>query len=258
VFTDIHCHCLPGMDDGPSDEAASLVLCRALVEDSITTVVATPHQLGRYDGSVDAPRIRQAVAALNERLVQAGIPLTILPGADVRLDERIVSLLQSDKILTAADGRKYLMLELPHDVFIDPRMLVTQLVRIGIRTVITHPERHEFLAERPHYVEQWAALELCLQITAASFLGEFGSLSEQAAWAFLDEPLPVVVATDAHNTHGRAPRMNRAYQLIAQRRGREAADIVCIENPKRLVAGQDLLPLGRSARPRPTGVRVSP
>ncbi len=83
----------------------------------------------------------------------------------------------------------------------------------------------------------------CLQITAASFLGEFGADSERAAWAFLDEPLPLLVANDAHDVAGRAPRMTEAYDLLSQQLGFRMADILCIENPQRLLAGQDLLML---------------
>ena len=111
VFTDIHCHCLPGLDDGPRSMGEALLLCQALVEDGITEVIATPHQLGRFDGCCDAPSVRRAVAQLNQTLRQSDIVLTVLPGADVRLDERILPLLEADNVLTAGDGGLYLLLE---------------------------------------------------------------------------------------------------------------------------------------------------
>jgi protein-tyrosine phosphatase len=244
-FVDIHCHCLPDMDDGPTDRSESLALCEMLAADHIATVVATPHQLGRYDGVYRAPEIRRVVAELNQDLREAHVPLTVVPGADVRLDERIMDLLLSDDILTAGDGGRYLMLELPHEVFIDPSMLMVTLAQNGLGAIITHPERHVFLARNPQYVRQWISYGAGLQITAASFLGEFGSLSERAAWDFLGEPLPVLVATDAHGATRRPPRMTDAYHLLVHQLGRHAADILCIENPKRLLAGHDLLMLDR-------------
>jgi len=239
-FIDVHCHCLPGLDDGPPDVPSTLALCRALAADRIKTVVATPHQLGRYDGLYDVGTIRLAVAQLNELLVKAQIPLHVLPGADVRIDERIGGFVQSDRVLTVADNGRYLLLELPHEVFIDPETLLAGLAQAGLCGVITHPERHMFLAERPQYVRRWAAYRPCLQITAASFLGGFGRRSERAAWAFLQEPLPLLVATDAHDTTGRAPCMTDAYRLLGRYVGRDGADILCIENPRRLVAGENL------------------
>ncbi len=242
-FTDVHCHCLPGLDDGPSDLPAALTLCRALAADHISTVVATPHQLGRYDGLYDAPAVRRHVAQLSERLAEAQIPLTLLPGADVRIDERMVELVQSDDIVTVADGGRYLLLELPHEVFIDPEVLLARLVEAGLCGVITHPERHTFLADRPEYVRRWAPYQPCLQITAGSFLGGFGRRSERAAWEFLRTPLPVLVATDAHDTTSRAPCMTQTYQRLRRYIGREGADILCVENPRRMVAGEELITL---------------
>jgi protein-tyrosine phosphatase len=244
-FVDVHCHCLPGLDDGPEDLRGALALCEALAADQIATVVATPHQLGRYDGRYRASEIRQAVARLNRCLREAGVPLTVVPGADVRLDERIAELLQSDEILTAGDNRRYLMLELPHEVFVDPSMLMAALAQTGVGVVVTHPERHSFLAQNPQYVRRWGSYAVALQITAASFLGEFGRCSEQAAWNFLYEPLPLLVATDAHDTVHRPPRMTEAYHLLAHELGSRAADVLCLENPRRLLAGQDLLRLDR-------------
>src|SRR3954469_23259507 len=96
---DIHCHCLPCLDDGPDSLVESLSLCRALVADGITTVVATPHQLGRYDLRTSGTEIARAVAALRRSLMVEGIPLRVLPGADVRLDERILRLVADGHVL---------------------------------------------------------------------------------------------------------------------------------------------------------------
>ncbi len=243
-FTDIHCHCLPALDDGPRDIAGTLSLCRAMVEDGIKQVVATPHQLGRFDGRYEAGFIRRAVTELNRVLRENGIALTVLPGADVRLDERIPHLLESDAVLTVADAGQYLLLELPHEVFIDPQVLLERLREMGVIAVITHPERHSFLASNPTYVDRWLEYGACLQITAGSLLGYFGPQSAEAAMTFLHMDLAVVVATDAHGTDTRPPCMTAAYQWLSRELGQAAADIVCVRNPRRVVAGGELAPLG--------------
>jgi protein-tyrosine phosphatase len=247
VFTDVHCHCLPGLDDGPADTLEALSLCRALVADGVRTVVATPHQLGRYEGRNGGQQIRQAVKRLNQALREVEMPLTVLAGADVRIDERIPELLESNEVLAVGDVGRYLLLELPHEVFVDPHALLARLAERGLTAVITHPERHGFLARNPDTVQRWAEYRPCLQITAASFGGGFGPLAQEAAWAFLHEPLPVLAATDAHDTTSRAPRMTEAYMLLTQRLGRSAAQMICVENPQRVVSGQDLLMLTKEA-----------
>ncbi|MCD6388095.1 MAG: tyrosine protein phosphatase, partial [Desulfobulbaceae bacterium] len=174
TFIDIHCHCLPGLDDGPVNSPEALNLCRALVEEGIKTVVATPHQLGRFDGRNKAAQVRTAVDEWTGQLQEAGIPLTVLPGADVRVDERMLRLLQDDTVLTLADRGKYLLLELPHEAFIDIEPLIRQLADRRISVIISHPERHPVLAARPEIIAKWADLGTSVQITAGSLLGQFG------------------------------------------------------------------------------------
>ena len=74
---DIHCHCLPGLDDGPATMSEAVALCRALVADGVTTAVATPHQLGRYDLGNSGPEVRKAVATLRETLANECVPLSV-------------------------------------------------------------------------------------------------------------------------------------------------------------------------------------
>lgn len=241
---DIHCHCLPCLDDGPGTLAEALGLCRTLVADGITTVIATPHQLGRYDGSVAADDIRRAVAELNAALEAEGIPLSVLPGADVRLDERIPQLLDDDRILTLGDTGKYLLLELPHETFINPKALLQKLADRGITAVLSHPERNVFLARSPGAALTWLQEGGLLQVTAGSLLGQFGPAVAAAAWHWLDTGAAAFVATDAHDATERSPCITRAMEAIARRLGEAVAYRVCILNPLRVFAGKHIKPGG--------------
>jgi len=240
-YVDVHCHCLPDLDDGPSTMPEAVALCRALVNDGIAAVIATPHQLGRFDGSYTATKIRLAVADLNRTLSEQRIPLTVLPGADVRVDERIPQLLKSDRILTLADTGKYILLELPDVVFVDIEPLIEELVALKVTPIISHPERHNSLAGRSEMISKWLEHSARLQITAASLLGCFGSQVETAAWRLLRSGWVSLVATDSHDLKGRRPLMREAFRLISTRLNEDLARLVCIENPARVAKGQDLL-----------------
>jgi protein-tyrosine phosphatase len=239
-FVDIHCHCLPGIDDGPATMAESISLCRLLTRDRIGTVVATPHQLGRFDRNNDAKKIKEKVNELNSQLQKNEIPLTVLAGGDVRIDERIIELIRSKELLTAADGGKYLLLELPENVLINIETLTDELLSAGIKVIISHPERHQFLSVQPKILQIWAKKGCGIQITAGSLLGKFGTISQKAAWQILSMPLPLIVATDAHSTSKRPPCMRAAFEMICRQRGEEIARLVCIENPTRVIEGQEL------------------
>jgi len=239
-FVDIHNHCLPGVDDGPETLSQSLALCRQLVDDGVTTVIATPHQLGRYSECNDAEQIRGAVAEFNEKLKDNGIVLTVVPGADVRIDERICELLEADKILTLADGHRYLLLELPHEIFIDIEPLLVELSSSGVQVVVSHPERHHILAQRPELLQRWSGRSACFQVTAGSLLGDFGRMAQKAAWYFLRTGLSLLVATDSHNLENRRPCLRDAFERISVKLGARVARLVCIENPLRVLKGQDI------------------
>jgi len=240
-YVDIHCHCLPAIDDGPITMSESLSLCRALADDCISDVIATPHQLGRFSDCNEAAQIRDQVAALNEELESNGISLNVVPGGDVRVDERICRLIEDDKVLTLADGGKYVLLELPHEVFIDIEPLLVGLSSLGIQAIISHPERHPIIARRPRVLLKWFEQSALLQVTSASLLGDFGTLARKAAWHFLNLGWVSFVATDAHNLEGRRPRMKAAFEHICARLGEAMARLVCIENPLRVLEGKDVL-----------------
>jgi len=242
-FVDIHCHCLPGVDDGPDTSNDALSLCRALVDDCVTTVVATPHQLGRFSGCNEAAQVRYGVCVLNEELKSNNIPLMVVSGADVRVDERICELLQADRILTLADGGKYILLELPHEVFIDIAPLLAELAYLGVQAIISHPERHPALVSQPKILLKWLKLSAHLQVTSASLLGFFGPVVQRAAWHLLSSGFASVVATDSHNLKTRKPCMKAAFKDVSIKLGEAIAYLVCIENPSRVLKGEDIVPV---------------
>jgi len=242
-FTDIHCHCLPNLDDGPRTMDDALALCRRLVAEGIATVVATPHQLGRFDGCNEAAKVREATSELNRRLHKAGIKLNVLPGGDVRVDERICRLLETDRILTLADGGKYILLELPYEIFIDIESLLKELVSLNFKPIISHPERHNALDRQHKFISKWLDIGAHLQITASSLLGQFGSEINRSAWHFLCSGWATLVATDAHDINDRRPRMKAAFRLITNTLSKDIARLLFIENPSRVVDGRNILPV---------------
>jgi protein-tyrosine phosphatase len=245
---DVHCHCLPGLDDGPETMDDALDLCRALVDDGVTTVVATPHQLGVYDGYNTGELIRETVPQLVEQLAAAGIPLEIFAGADVRVDERLAKLVDRGEVLTVADGRRHLLLELPHQMFVDPLATIHDMRDRGIQTIMTHPERHKYLAGAVDRVASWVKAGAVVQITAGSLLGDFGGLANQESWRLLHAGLVSIVATDAHDAERRPPRMSAALEALAAELGDDVARALCLDNPLRVLQGE---PVPAPARPQP-------
>ncbi|MFP6675716.1 MAG: CpsB/CapC family capsule biosynthesis tyrosine phosphatase, partial [Pirellulaceae bacterium] len=108
-FFDIHCHLAPGIDDGSKSWDDSLAMARMAERDGIGTVVCTPHQLGTYRHN-RGTEIRALVAELQTTLQSAGLGLKVLPGADVRIEPDMISLIKSGEVLTLADGGIFVLL----------------------------------------------------------------------------------------------------------------------------------------------------
>jgi protein-tyrosine phosphatase len=237
---DIHCHCLPGLDDGPATMEEALALCEALVRDGVTAVVATPHQLGRYDRLNSANVVRERVAALNAELASQQIPLDVLAGGDVRIDERLPRLLETDEILTIADAGYHLLLELPHELFVDPLPTIDDLRERGVQSILTHPERHPYLYGTIDWAADWIKHGAVLQITAGSLLGDFGSHAFEQAWQLVERGLVSLVASDAHDTVRRPPQLSAALTSLTERLGVDAARALVIDNPQQVLDGRPI------------------
>ena len=212
-----------------------------LAKDGVEVVVATPHQMGRYGLRNEPEIIRRAVFDLNKELQRQDIRLEVLPGGDVHVDERLCELLSEDKILTVADKGKYLLVELPFEVFIDIEPMLRRFSGMGVNVIISHPERYVFSAISEEVLDRWSNYSVGFQLTAGSFRGDFGKKAQDLAWDYLHTSVPCCLATDSHDTRSRKPRMRQAYEMIAAKEGQQAATVVCVENPQRIIRSESML-----------------
>ncbi len=252
AFVDIHCHMLPGIDDGAADWAESLAMARLAAADGISTVVATPHQLGSYARN-DGDAIRASCRQFQELLDREGIPLRVLPGGDVRIEPDLVRKVRTGEVVTLADHRRYVLLELPHEIYFPLDRLLRDLHAVGLVGVLSHPERNLGILGQPQVVEPLVSAGCLLQLTAGSLVGTFGpQVRDLTEWLVL-QGFAHFVATDAHGSQSRRPLMSRAFERVAQIAGNRMATELCCVNPRRVVANQVVAPGRRKSRGRGLG-----
>jgi len=228
---DLHCHLLPGIDDGSKDLEMSLAMARMALSDGIGTIACTPHILpGVYHNT--GPAIRAAVARLRESISEAGIPIALVTGADVHIAPDLGVQLREGKALTLNDTR-YFLLEPPHHL-LPPRLedLIFGLQTVGYVPILTHPERLSWIEDHYDLIERFACNSVLMQITAGSFMGQFGRRPRYWAERLLDDGLCHLLATDAHNTERRSPCMAEARELVAQRIGHDEATNMVLRRPQ--------------------------
>jgi protein-tyrosine phosphatase len=238
-FTDIHCHVLPGVDDGARNEVESLAMAAAAAADGTTTLIATPHQLGGH-AEVTAQGIRAGVMALNAAVTAAGIGVVVLPGADVRIEPELPALLRRGDVLTLADRGLHVLLELPHELYFPLDGLLTALRRQGLTGILSHPERNRGIQARPDVVADVIRGGGLIQITAGSLLGDFGSRARTLAESLVRSRQVHFVASDGHDTTRRPVGLGPAHAAVAALTGPDFAAAVARDNPARVAEGRPI------------------
>ena len=228
-FIDIHCHILPGLDDGAKNWEETLAMARQAVDDGIRLVIATPHQSEQYPTNT-AHRIVELVFEARRRFEHERLPLEILPGADIRVNEEVVTKISRGELVTLGNHCKHILLELPSDAVLPLCDLVFDLELRGIRSILSHPERNTALQEDISSLEQLVTQGCLLQVTAGSFLGTFGRAARRTALRLLRAGMVHLVASDAHDTQHRPFVMSPAYNFLAGEIGPAAAEKICRTN----------------------------
>ena len=229
-------------------------MARMALSDGISTIACTPHILpGVYNNT--GPAIRSAVARLRESISEAGIPISLVTGADVHIAPDLSVQLSGGRALTLNDSR-YLLLEPPHHV-LPPRLedLIFGLQAAGYVPILTHPERLSWIDGHYELIERLVYNSTLMQVTAGSLMGQFGRRPCYWAERMLDDGLCHLLATDAHNTEQRAPRMAQARELVAQWLGEDEATNLVLKRPQGILndlspAELPPLPQARAARTR--------
>lgn len=215
---DIHCHILPGIDDGAATMEDSLAMARAAVKEGITTIIATPHHKNNQFINPKSS-ILTKVNDLNTVLKQENIPLTILPGQEVRIYGEVLEDYYKEEILTL-NHTKYLFIEFPSSSV--PRYAERLLYEIqteGIIPIIVHPERNKELQEKPDLLYQFVKNGALTQVTASSVAGYFGKNVKKFSEQLIEHNLTHFLASDAHNVHNRSYKMMEGLDVVEENFG---------------------------------------
>ena len=231
---DIHCHILPGVDDGAKSWEMALEMCRLAHQDGIQHIVATPHANDAY-----AYKREQLLACLEELRRRVAGLLTFSLGSDFHLSYgNVEDALAYPQRYTIEQG-SYLLVEFS-DYSIPPRISdsLFSLRAKNIIPVITHPERNPILQRHLPQIVKWVQEGCLVQLTASALAGTWGASSRRSANWLLEHDAVHVLASDAHDHKYRKPVLSFARDLVAKRFGSEIAQALVEHNPRAIVAGQ--------------------
>jgi len=202
---DLHCHILPGIDDGPPDMEAALELARAHEAAGVRCVVATSHVCWQWPN--DAATIRAGVDELSDALRAEGIGLEVRTGAEVALT-RAVDFDDDELRALSLGGGPWLLVESPlaPNATGFENILFSLQVR-GHRLVLAHPERCPAFQREPELLQRCVGAGMLTSVTAGAFVGRFGAAVQRFARQLAADGLVHDVASDSHDMVRRPPGM---------------------------------------------------
>lgn len=236
---DIHHHCLPRVDDGPREWDEAVAMCRAAAEEGIETIIATPHVLRGRWRTMSIADLRGRIDDLRARV---GEHPRLLLGSEYFFGHDVVEVLNSGNAVIPLAGSRYVLIELASNSV--PPMFEQPLYRMQLEggwiPVIAHPERNLVFQAKPEMLALLVQQGAKTQLTAGSLLGDFGPEARRAAETFLARRLVHFVATDAHNTTKRPPRIREALATLEELVGTDVAEALTRRNPLAVVENRAL------------------
>ncbi len=209
---DTHVHLLAALDDGPRDMAEAVAMAKMLVRDGVRMATGLAHQNDHYPDN-DANHLRNASTLLAAALQEQNVPLAIYPTGEVMVTPDLVERFDAGRLLTMADKGKYLLVEMPHGLFVDIAPIAAGLRQRGVRLVIAHAERYPELMNAGPLVEHWIRAGCLIQITANEFAEpQMSDARTLRDWA--KRGIVHMLGTDGHRTDMRAPKMKAGVDAL--------------------------------------------
>jgi len=235
---DLHVHVLPGLDDGPGTLDEAVEMCRTAAEDGIAVLVASPHM---YNGCFDVARrdVLAGVASLEAALEEAGVSVSIVPAAELGLNEDLARLIREGEAVTLGEGDRYVLVELgPYDTMAAAVRILHEVQLAGPTPILIHPERNLEVQCNPDALMPAILAGNLVQCTAGSLTGYFGKAARRCVGELLQRGMVHVIASDAHDAVRRRPVLSPARDIVRRLRGEDEARRLFEENPRRLLDGR--------------------
>ena len=238
---DLHCHILPGVDDGADSMDTALSMAAMAARSGVETIVTTPHCNTRDRRKNYRSRELEArFGELIDALEHWRIPVRLAPGAEVLVRGEMEPLLEQELLMPLA-GSRYLLVEFYFDEI--PSEITRQLrliSRYGYVPLIAHPERYFCVQDEPGLVRQWISMGCAAQINKGSVLGSLGEGAYQTAELLLNRGLCHALASDAHHYRYRSPDLDGLVSELEQRFPRLDIDRLLQRNPARILADREI------------------
>ena len=230
MLVDIHCHILPGVDDGAPDMETSRAMIRDAYEQGVRYIIATPH----YRPEMFEPSMKKVIRVyheLRDYAEEVGIGLRL--GCEYYRNEQMIRHLDK-KLRPTMLGSRYVLTEFStNDSFVTVRNYIYELITKGYRPIVAHVERY-FCCQEPERIQELKKLGAQIQINADSVLGYEGHTIKKSCAGLMKDDLVDFIGSDAHNLEGRKMNLGKCAAYVRKKMGQDYAEEIFVDNPRRI------------------------
>ncbi len=221
---DLHSHLLPAVDDGAQSLDQALTLARLAVDEGISKLVLTPHHYNPQFIN-HAQGVIEACDRLQAAIDRDQIPLKVFPSQEIRIHEDLIDHLYNEDLLCLDEQGRYLLLEFPTQSVPDYSIrLIKQLLDLGIRPVIAHPERNQRFGQDLTLLAEMVEMGCIGQVTTSSLAGAFGPKYQEISFQMIDANLCHFMASDCHHQEWRPFNYQLACETLASHYSKKKVD----------------------------------
>ena len=237
-ITDVHCHILPGVDDGAESMNEALKLLRMEYHQGVRTVILTPHYRKEFF-ETDRKKVTERYRELQKRLGNIGIDIQLHLGCEFHRQDEMIREIQKDPAYTMG-GSKYILVEFSH---LDEEEIifrqVTDLIAHGYRPIIAHVERYPAVRSLQQ-VKRLMDVGAYIQVNAGSVLGLEGFGQKRFCKKLLKAGYVHLIGSDAHDLRRRYPCMDKCQEYLSKKIGIEKTRKIMSENPGRILVNESI------------------
>ena len=238
---DIHAHILPGVDDGAADMDSALEMAAMAVESGVSTLVVTPHCMDyAHRKNFWDQQLEMEIANFRHRLKQENIPLEIMPGMEIFGNHRTPQYIKQGKMI-GLNHSYYPLIEFAfYNYASQATEILGELINMGLRPVIAHPERYRYVQDDPAILNMWTEMGCLLQINKGSLLGSFGRTEQALAFEMVGRGFATAVASDAHTPVMRTTWMKDVQRLLREEFSPSTAKKLLETNPAKILKNEKI------------------
>ena len=231
---DVHCHILPGVDDGSRNVEESMEMVREAYKAGFTNIISTSHYI---EESYNVPKIKrqELIDMLNSKIEQEGMKIKIYNGAEAYITPNLVELIKAEELPTM-NGTKYLLMELPmHNQILNLESIVSKVINQGITLIIAHPERYSYVQKNYKVLNELAEMGVLFQANYGSCIGQYGKEAEKTLKKLLKADRISFFGTDCHRANSVYCQMPEVLKKLEKMIGKEKLEELTTTNPLKLI-----------------------